>query len=113
MPHRGRSTAVDNVAMSRYIDYTFDDRPGGSQAMLQLQPTSFLFLIPPLALLAALLVSAVRALRGSVSRRWVEEFAKLHRLEVTPGNGNQIIAYRATTRRWRTTGLLLGVVVQI
>ncbi|MBW8806923.1 MAG: hypothetical protein JF587_24165 [Catenulisporales bacterium] len=70
------------------------------------------FLTALLAALAALLVSAARSLRGPVSRRRVEEFAKLHWLPVTAGNGNQIIAYRATTRRWRAAGLLLSLGVQ-
>ena len=74
---------------------------------------SITFLVPLLILLAVLLTLTVRALRGSVSRKRVEEFAKLHSLTVTAANGDQIIAYRATTRRWRTAGLLLGVVVQI
>jgi hypothetical protein len=71
------------------------------------------FLVPLLILLTVLLVLTARALWGSVSRKRVEGFAKLHSLTVTAGNGNQIIAYRATTRRWRTAGLLLGVAVQI
>lgn len=58
-------------------------------------------------------VLSVSALIGGVPRRRVEEFAKLHSLTVTANNGNQIIAYRATTRRWRTLGLLTSIVVQI
>lgn len=76
-------------------------------------PIGLFFLLPVLALPVSLLVLAVRALRGSVSRRRVEEFAKLHSLEVTAANGNQVIAYRATTRRWRTAGLLFGVGIQV
>jgi hypothetical protein len=58
-------------------------------------------------------VLAARALTGPVPRRRVEEFARLHSLAVTAGNGNQIIAYRATTRRWRTAGLALSMLVQL
>lgn len=58
---------------------------------------------------AVLLLMAANAAVGAVPRRRVEEFARLHSLRVTPGNGNQIIAYRATTRRWRAAGFTLGV----
>lgn len=58
---------------------------------------------------AVLFVMTANAAVGTVPRRRVEEFARLHSLRVTPGNGNQIIAYRATTRRWRAAGFTLGV----
>lgn len=58
---------------------------------------------------AVLLLMTANAAVGTVPRRRVEEFARLHSLRVTPGNGNQIIAYRATTRRWRAAGFTLGV----
>jgi hypothetical protein len=60
---------------------------------------------------AVLLVLTVNAAVGAVPRRRVEEFARLHSLPVTPENGNQIIVYRATTRRWRTAGFALGVLI--
>ncbi|MEY9931122.1 hypothetical protein ABH926_005769 [Catenulispora sp. GP43] len=58
---------------------------------------------------ALLLLMTANAVVGAVPRRRVEEFARLHSLRVTPGNGNQIIAYRATTRRWRAIGFAVGV----
>lgn len=58
---------------------------------------------------AVLLVATAIAALGPVPRRRVEEFARLHSLRVTVGNGNQIIAYRATTRRWRAAGFAVGV----
>ena len=58
---------------------------------------------------AVLLLMTANAMVGAVPRRRVEEFARLHSLPVTAGNGNQIIAYRATTRRWRAAGLTVGV----
>ncbi|MEZ0113586.1 hypothetical protein ABH920_007619 [Catenulispora sp. EB89] len=59
--------------------------------------------------LAVLLLMTVYAAVGPVPRRRVEEFARLHSLRVTVGNGNQIIAYRAITRRWRAAGFTVGV----
>ena len=58
---------------------------------------------------AVLLLMTANAAVGAVPRRRVEEFARLHSLRVTAGNGNQIIAYRATTRRWRAVGFTVGV----
>jgi hypothetical protein len=47
---------------------------------------------------------------GTVSRRRVERFAVRQRLVVTADNGNQIIRYLATTRRWRVAGFVGGLV---
>jgi hypothetical protein len=58
---------------------------------------------------AVLLLMTANAAVGALPRRRVEEFARLHSLRVTAGNGNQIIAYRATTRRWRAAGFTVGV----
>lgn len=74
---------------------------------------TFVFLGVALLALVALVVASIRALRGRVPRRRVEEFAKLHDLMVTANNGNQVIAYRATTRRWRWFGLMVSLVVQL
>jgi hypothetical protein len=59
-----------------------------------------------------LLLCLVDGLIGVVPRRRVERFARLHSLPVTAANGNQIIVYRATTRRWRVLGLAAGLVAQ-
>ena len=65
-----------------------------------------------LAAVAPALLTA-RAVDGVVSRRRVERFARLHSLPVTAANGNQIILYRATTRRWRALGLATGLLIQV
>ena len=70
-------------------------------------PVSFLAILG--LSVAVLLLMTANAVVGTVPRRRVEEFARLHSLRVTPANGNQIIAYRATTRRWRAAGFTLGV----
>jgi hypothetical protein len=48
------------------------------------------------------------AVDGPVSRPRLERFADRHGLTVTAGNGGQIIAYLAITRRWRAAGLTAG-----
>jgi hypothetical protein len=40
----------------------------------------------------------------------VTRFARPQQLEITPDNGSQVIAYLATTRRWRTAGVLVALV---
>src|SRR5262245_37142806 len=45
---------------------------------------------------------------GPVTRVRLERFAGRQRLEITPTNGDQVIAYLATTRRWRVAGLVTG-----
>jgi hypothetical protein len=69
-----------------------------------------------LLLLAAVLglVYCVRAIeRGRVSRYRLRAFAKRHRLTITVANGNWVIRYLATTRRWRTAGFLAGLLVSV
>lgn len=59
---------------------------------------------------------ALRALTsafGPVPRHRVERFADRQELPITAENGNVVIRYLATTRRWRTTGLLLGLVTSV
>jgi hypothetical protein len=51
--------------------------------------------------------------RGRVSRYRLRAFAKRHRLTITVDNGNRVIRYLATTRRWRTTGLVAGLLVSV
>lgn len=58
------------------------------------------------AVLAALI--AALAVDGPVSRHRVQQFADRHRIAVTPDNGALIVAYLATTRRWRAGGLAGG-----
>ncbi|MDQ1680976.1 MAG: hypothetical protein QOI42_1835 [Frankiaceae bacterium] len=73
------------------------------------------------ALLAVMLLlgagANVRRSLGPVSRERLSRFAERQRQTITAGNGNLVIAYLATTRRWRATGLLVsllaGVVVGV
>jgi hypothetical protein len=57
------------------------------------------------------LVVAVGAtyLGGTVSRPRLERFASRQRLTITVDNGNQVIRYLATTRRWRVAGFIGGI----
>lgn len=61
-----------------------------------------------LAAVATLVYVLVVVTHGAVSRSRVERFARRQRLAITPGNGDSVIRYLATTRRWRAWGLLLG-----
>lgn len=46
--------------------------------------------------------------RAAVSRARLNAFARRQGLTITAGNGNLVIRYLATTRRWRATGLIAG-----
>ena len=48
-----------------------------------------------------------------VSRTRVERFARREQLTITPGNGDHVIRYLATTRRWRVVGLGGGIAASI
>lgn len=48
--------------------------------------------------------------QGVVARSRVESFARRQHLAITAGNGNHVIRYLATTRRWRATGIMLGLI---
>ena len=61
--------------------------------------------------LFAVCVRAVSSSVGAVSRQRVAKFARRQALIITPDNGNLVIAYLATTRRWRAAGLATGVIV--
>src|SRR4051794_29594931 len=50
---------------------------------------------------------------GPVSRKRLERFAQRQCLDITAANGDQIIRYLATTRRWRVTGFAAGYVLSI
>lgn len=47
--------------------------------------------------------------RGPVSRQRLDRFARRQQLTVTADNGNQVIRYLATTRRWRVAGFMGGI----
>lgn len=51
--------------------------------------------------------------QGPVDRKRLERFASRHDLTITARNGNQVIRYLATTRRWRFFGLACGLVVSV
>lgn len=50
---------------------------------------------------------------GPVARARVERFARRQHLTITPWNGEHVIRYLATVRRWRVAGLLGGIGVSI
>jgi hypothetical protein len=61
-------------------------------------------------LIVVLVVVVVNYTRGTVSRARLERFAGRQRLRVTVDNGNQVIRYLATIRRWRVAGFVGGIV---
>ena len=69
-----------------------------------------LLLVAAVIVLPVLLITSASA---PVSRARVERFARRQQLPITSGNGNQVIAYLATTRRWRVAGLLVAIAVGI
>src|SRR5215510_845671 len=48
-----------------------------------------------------------------VSRVRLERFARRQRLVVTAANGNRVIAYLARVRRWRSAGVIAGIVATL
>jgi hypothetical protein len=70
----------------------------------------------PLVLAALSLIPlfvAAAMVNQPVSRARVERFAQRHRLVVTADNGQRVIDYLATTRRWRATGLAAGLAASL
>jgi hypothetical protein len=59
-----------------------------------------------LAAFVAIVVTLSRSMSGG--RAALERFAERQSLAITAGNGNLVLRYLATTRRWRTAGLLAG-----
>lgn len=59
----------------------------------------------------AFLTTTASMFSGSVDRRRLERFALRQALIITPANGNAVIRYLATTRRWRGGLLYLVVLV--
>lgn len=50
---------------------------------------------------------------GPVARVRLATFARRHDLVITPANGEQVIHYLATTRRWRAAGLTAGFIASV
>jgi hypothetical protein len=72
---------------------------------MRMEPISMAFW----AIVAMILVSLTATMANSpVTRVRLERFARRQCLDVSAANGDQIIRYLATTRRWRTAGLGLG-----
>jgi hypothetical protein len=70
----------------------------------------------PLVLVALSLIPlfvAATMVNQPVSRARVERFAQRHRLLVTADNGQRVIDYLATTRRWRAIGLAAGLAASL
>jgi len=66
------------------------------------------------AIIAILVIGfAVSSVRGPVPRARVERFARRQRLTINVGNGEQVIRYLATIRRWRAAGLAAGILVSL
>src|SRR5688500_8851547 len=67
-----------------------------------------------LAVLIFLLGSiAIGAAGGPVSRTRVEPFARRQRLTITAANGDHVIRYLATARRWRAAGATAGILASV
>lgn len=66
-----------------------------------------LLVVPVIAVVLAIVAEHTS---GTVSRRRLERFALRQRLPITVENGNQVIRYLATTRRWRVAGFAAGAV---
>jgi hypothetical protein len=63
--------------------------------------------------LGYILITLFRSASGPVSRTRVERFAGRQALAITAGNGNLVIRYLRTTRRWRTLGLATGLLLTV
>ncbi|MFS8478022.1 MAG: hypothetical protein FWJ93_03455 [Micromonosporaceae bacterium] len=82
--------------------------------MLSVSPLGMVLLGVALVAFIALCVwFAVSVAGAPVARPRLERFARRHQLVVTATNGNQVIRYLATTRRWRATGLAAGLIASI
>lgn len=91
-----------NVSDNRYIDTRSRGVEHGHVVLL--------------VLVAGVIVCAycglvVARLNDPVERTRVERFARRQSLDITSANGNLVIRYLATTRRWRAGGLILAAVV--
>ena len=72
--------------------------------------SAILFALINPVLIVGVVVLAV-AILGRMSRSRVQLFANRQLLRITESNGDQVNRYLATTRRWRATGLLAGLLV--
>ena len=70
------------------------------------------FTILALVGVLVLLILVISAGRGSMRSR-VERFARKQSLPITVGNGDIVIGYLAVTRRWRRSGLLVGLALTL
>ena len=80
-----------------------------------LSAPTFMFVIVAAGLSMGLLLWLLRDFIevAAVSRERLERFARRHGLEVTTTNGEQVIRYLATTRRWRSAGLAASLVLAV
>jgi hypothetical protein len=69
---------------------------------------SGLWLVLGVIILASIAVMVANYTNGAVSRARLEMFARRQRLTVTVDNGDRVIRYLATTRRWRVAGFIGG-----
>lgn len=68
-----------------------------------------ILVVPAIVVVVLLLRAAV----APVSRARLERFARRQQLVITPTNGNRVIAYLATTRRWRSAGVLAALALAL
>jgi hypothetical protein len=66
-----------------------------------------------LAFLSLPLLVIAWSARGPVSRPRVQRFAARYDLTITEANGEHVIRYLATTRRWRAAGLAAGYLMSV
>jgi hypothetical protein len=73
-----------------------------------------LILPPALVLLLSVpLWVTLAVVRAPVQPSHLLTFSRRQGLVVTAGNGNHVIAYLGTTRRWRAFGLALGIITSV
>jgi hypothetical protein len=63
------------------------------------------------AVLVVIGLTKTQGMFGPVERKRLLRFAQRQQLAITVDNGNDVIRYLATTRRWRVAGLLTSVVL--
>ncbi|GGL05318.1 hypothetical protein [Planomonospora parontospora] len=61
--------------------------------------------------LAPIALAVVPPLMDQVEPKQIERFALRQRLVLTPSNGDRVLAYIRVTRRWRSLGLVFGLLV--
>ena len=66
-----------------------------------------------IAVLAFVGLTKTQGMFGPVERKRLVRFAERQQLAITVDNGNHVIRYLATTRRWRVSGLCASIVLSV